>query len=110
MENPVVLSSYNLSTLSESIRYYLIGSDHPVLRRAMGYFFKGDMDSGKKVRSMMVLIVSRVMLYAEAEEALEAEDQTEMMQKILGIWRQLPNPGSVPISPCTKDVWPRYKS
>ena len=80
MDNTVVLSPYDLYTLSESILCYLMGSDHPVLRRSMGPLFKGDMDGGKKVRTMLVLIVSRVMREEEAVEASEAEDQTEMMQ------------------------------
>ena len=80
MDNLVVLSSYYLSTLSELIQYYLIGSDHPVLRRVTGNFFKGDTDDGKKVRTMMVLIVSRVITTDEAVEALEADEQTEMTQ------------------------------
>ena len=72
MDNLVVLSSYYLSTLSELIQYYLIGSDHPVLRRVAGPFFKGDTDGRKNVSLVMVFLVARVMPEAEDAEASEA--------------------------------------
>ena len=78
MADPFVLSSCDISSLSESIQSDLIGSDHPVLRREVGHFFKGDTDGGKKVRSMIVLLVARVMSEAKAAEASEVKEQTEM--------------------------------
>ena len=111
MADPFILYYYNLSTLSELIRFDLIGSDHSVLRRAAGNLFKGDTDGGMKVRLMMVLLVARVILEAKAVEASEAKEQTEMTKTT---FRTLatppPNPGSVPISPQPKDFWPRYQN
>ena len=78
--DPFVLYSYNISTLSQSIRSDLMGLDHPVLRRAAGNFFKGDMDGRKKVNPMMVLLVAWVMSEVEDADASEAKEQTEMTQ------------------------------
>ena len=46
MADPFVISSYNISTLSESIRSDIIGPDRPVLRRVAGHLFKGDTENG----------------------------------------------------------------
>ena len=80
MANPFVFSSYDLSTLIKSIRSKLIGSDHSVLRRAAGHFFKGYTDGGKKVSPMMVLLVAWFMSESEADEASEANERTEITQ------------------------------
>ena len=72
MSDPFILSSYDLSTLRESIISYLIGSDHPVLRRVAGPFFKGDTDGRKNVSLVMVFLVARFMPEAEDAEASEA--------------------------------------
>jgi solanesyl diphosphate synthase len=59
--DPFILSKNDMLTLSESIRTDLIGSDHPVLSQAASYFFEEGQDGGKKVRPMMVLLLSRAM-------------------------------------------------
>jgi solanesyl diphosphate synthase len=59
--DPFILSKDDMQTLSQSIRTDLIGSDHPVLSKAASYFFEEGQDGGKKVRPMMVLLLSRAM-------------------------------------------------
>lgn len=59
--DPFALAKLDLQTLSEGIRRDLIGSDHPVLAKAASYFFDEGHDGGKKVRPMMVLLLSRAM-------------------------------------------------
>ncbi|GFH51339.1 hypothetical protein CTEN210_07815 [Chaetoceros tenuissimus] len=67
--DPFILSKEDMKTLSQSIRADLIGSDHPVLSKAASYFFEEGQDGGKKVRPMMVLLLSRAMqLNAEKSE------------------------------------------
>jgi geranylgeranyl pyrophosphate synthase len=58
--DPVSLTMNELSRLSQSIREDLIGTDHPVLNKAASYFFDAS-DGGKKVRPMMVLLLSRAL-------------------------------------------------
>jgi len=58
--DPFLLSKIEIDTLSESIRTDLIGTDHPVLNKAASYFF-GSTDGGKKVRPMMVMLLSRAL-------------------------------------------------
>lgn len=53
--DPFVLVDRDISTLAGCIKE-LIGSDHPVLESCAKYFF--DIDSGKKIRPAMVLLVS----------------------------------------------------
>jgi len=59
--NPFALAKPELDTLSQSIREDLIGTDHPVLNKAAAYFFEATADGGKKVRPMMVLLLSRAL-------------------------------------------------
>lgn len=59
--DPFALAKSDLQTLSEGIRRDLIGSDHPVLAKAASYFFEEGHDAGKKIRPMMVLLLSRAM-------------------------------------------------
>lgn len=58
--DPFVLSKFEIDTLSETIRQDLLGTDHPVLNRAASYFFN-TADGGKKVRPMMVVLLSRAL-------------------------------------------------
>jgi len=62
--DPFLLSRSDLETLSASIRRDLIGSDHadhPILAKAAAHFFEAGHDGGKKVRPMMVMLLSRAM-------------------------------------------------
>jgi geranylgeranyl pyrophosphate synthase len=59
--DPFDLAMPELNLLSKSIRSDLIGTDHPVLNKAASYFFDGSADGGKKVRPMMVLLLSRAL-------------------------------------------------
>ena len=70
--DPFILSKEDMQTLSQSIRTDLIGSDHPVLSKAASYFFEEGQDGGKKVRPMMVLLLSRAMEFHDAETNTEA--------------------------------------
>jgi len=58
--DPIRLSKADVDSLSESIREDLLGTDHPVLNQAAAYFF-GDADGGKKVRPLMVMLLSRAL-------------------------------------------------
>jgi geranylgeranyl pyrophosphate synthase len=58
--DPFVLAETELSSLSHSIKQDLLGTDHPVLNQAASYFFDAA-DGGKKVRPMMVLLLSRAL-------------------------------------------------
>ena len=62
--DPFVLSKADIDTLSASIKRDLIGkdhADHPVLAKAAAHFFEKGQDGGKKVRPMMVMLLSRAM-------------------------------------------------
>lgn len=58
--DPFQLSEHDLSSLSKSIREDLLGTDHPVLNQAASYFF-GSADGGKKIRPLMVMLLSRAL-------------------------------------------------
>lgn len=58
--DPLALAQIELHRLAASIREDLIGTDHPVLNQAASYFFDSA-DGGKKVRPMMVLLLSRAL-------------------------------------------------
>lgn len=58
--DPFLLTKGELDTMSQSIREDLLGTEHPVLNKAASYFF-GSADGGKKVRPMMVLLLSRAL-------------------------------------------------
>ena len=58
--DPFKLSKVDVDSLSESIRKDLIGTDHPVLNQAAAYFF-GAADGGKKVRPLMIILLSRAL-------------------------------------------------
>jgi len=58
--DPFELSRVEVEMLSQSIRDDLIGSEHPVLTKAASYFFDSA-DGGKKIRPMMVMLLSRAL-------------------------------------------------
>ena len=58
--DPFILSKPFLERLDESIRNDLVATDHPVLQKAASYFFS-TASSGKKVRPMMVLLLSQAL-------------------------------------------------
>jgi geranylgeranyl pyrophosphate synthase len=58
--DPFQLTKIDVDSLSKSIREDLLGTDHPVLNKAASYFF-GDADGGKKVRPLMVMLLSRAL-------------------------------------------------
>jgi geranylgeranyl pyrophosphate synthase len=58
--DPFQLSENDVSSLFRSIREDLLGTDHPVLNQAASYFF-GSADGGKKVRPLMVMLLSRAL-------------------------------------------------
>lgn len=59
--DPFALAQNELVNMSASIRSALIGTDHPVLNKAASYFFESNTTSGKQVRPMMVLLLSRAL-------------------------------------------------
>ena len=67
--DPFKLSRSDIDMLSQSIREDLIGTDHPVLNKAAAYFFESSADGGKKVRPMMVMLLSRAL----AETVMDAQ-------------------------------------
>jgi geranylgeranyl pyrophosphate synthase len=70
--DPFDLANPELQLLSKSIRADLIGTDHPVLNKAASYFFDGSADGGKKVRPMMVLLLSRALADSVGSAAASA--------------------------------------
>jgi hexaprenyl-diphosphate synthase len=54
------LAKPELQLLSKSMQEDLIGTDHPVLNKEASYFFDGGA-VGKKVRPMMILLLSRAL-------------------------------------------------
>lgn len=60
--DPFKLSEGEMQTLCKSIRENLLGSTHPYLTKVASYFFKQDQDRGKKIRPMMILLLSRAMV------------------------------------------------
>ncbi|KAL7576553.1 hypothetical protein ACA910_018047 [Epithemia clementina (nom. ined.)] len=74
--DPFVLTQMELGNLSQSIREDLIGTDHPVLNRAAAYFFEAAADGGKKVRPMMVLLLSRALADAVSNTSLSSSSST----------------------------------
>jgi len=79
--DPFALAESDLQTLSEGIRRDLIGSDHPVLAKAASYFFEEGHDGGKKIRPMMVLLISRAMALHSIPSSADAESQHQAIQQ-----------------------------
>nr|AYV97144.1 trans-prenyltransferase 4 [Haslea ostrearia] len=71
--DPFLLAQDELDSLSTSIREDLLGMDHPVLNKAASYFFE-DSASGKKVRPMIVLLLSRALADACTERGTDSVD------------------------------------
>lgn len=63
--DPFTLAQSELDDLSRSIREDLLGTDHPVLSKAAAYFFENSA-GGKKIRPMMVLLLSRALADSSA--------------------------------------------
>lgn len=61
--DPFALAESEIATLSLTIRNDLITTDHPVLQKAAAYLFDENVqkDGGKKVRPVMVLLLSRAL-------------------------------------------------
>lgn len=83
--DPFILSKADMKTLSQSIRTDLIGSDHPVLSKAASYFFEDGQDGGKKVRPMMVLLLSRAMQIHSEETARARPDLFRAQRRLAEI-------------------------
>jgi geranylgeranyl pyrophosphate synthase len=73
--DPFLLSKQEVETLSQSIREDLLGTDHPVLNKAASYFF-GSADGGKKVRPMMVMLLSRALANAMTPNSEDIQPET----------------------------------
>ncbi|KAL6944731.1 coq1 putative hexaprenyl diphosphate synthase [Hanseniaspora osmophila] len=75
--NPISLVSNEMNTLAKNITS-LIGSGHPVLNRVTGYYFEAE---GKKVRPLMVLLLSRALSEIPLEQrnriAIDTKDVPE---------------------------------
>lgn len=59
--DPFELSKTDLDNLSQNIKLDLIGNNHPLLCEVASYFFEEGQDKGKKIRPMMVILLSRAM-------------------------------------------------
>lgn len=82
--DPFQLSKGDVDSLSESIREDLLGTDHPVLNQAAAYFF-GDADGGKKVRPLMVMLLSRALAdTVGSTSAVENSNATESALPLFG--------------------------
>lgn len=76
--DPFILAKEDMSNLSKSIQADLIGNNHPVLSKAASYFFEEGQDGGKKVRPMMVLLLSRAMNMAHAKPSSHTASATSV--------------------------------
>lgn len=83
--DPFLLSKDDMKTLSQSIRSDLIGSDHPVLSKAAAYFFEEGQDGGKKVRPMMVLLLSRAMKIHTKQNSVVRPDLFQAQRRLAEI-------------------------
>lgn len=64
--DPFFVSKEDIQKITEGIRDDLIGTDHPVLNKAAAYFFdEGGGASGKKVRPVMVMLLSKAMTISD---------------------------------------------
>jgi geranyl diphosphate synthase len=74
--DPFVLCADELSTLSDSIRNDLLGTDHPVLHQAASYFFKAtdDATGGKKFRPLLVHLMAKALAQAAASTGPQHRD------------------------------------
>ena len=76
--DPFLLAKIEVENLSKSIRDDLLGSEHPVLTKAASYFFDSA-DGGKKIRPMMVMLLSRALadtLAGRANNKVSSETNT----------------------------------
>lgn len=64
LNNPLSLVSKEMNTLAKNI-VSLMGSGHPTLNRVTGYYFEAE---GKKVRPLLVLLLSRALSEIPIEE------------------------------------------
>eukprot|EP00548_Thalassiothrix_antarctica_P002478 CAMPEP_0194146394 /NCGR_PEP_ID=MMETSP0152-20130528/20563_1 /TAXON_ID=1049557 /ORGANISM="Thalassiothrix antarctica, Strain L6-D1" /LENGTH=439 /DNA_ID=CAMNT_0038846903 /DNA_START=451 /DNA_END=1771 /DNA_ORIENTATION=- len=78
--DPFELSKDEINSMSQTIREDLLGTDHPVLNRAAAYFFDSDDCGGKKVRPMMVILLSRALAEHVGAPHIPSES------KISSIW------------------------
>jgi geranylgeranyl pyrophosphate synthase len=74
--DPFRLSKDDVDSLSNTIRDDLLGTDHPVLNQAASYFFGGDADGGKKIRPLMVMLLSRALADTVVDAAAAATATT----------------------------------
>jgi hexaprenyl-diphosphate synthase len=79
--DPFVLVHDELQLLSQSIRNDLIGTDHPVLNQAASYFFQDTDHGGKKIRPMMILLLSRAL--TESVQSQHDSDSTTTATSLL---------------------------
>mmetsp|Transcript_13713 Transcript_13713/g.32120 ORF Transcript_13713/g.32120 Transcript_13713/m.32120 type:complete len:525 (-) Transcript_13713:82-1656(-) len=81
--DPFQLAKGDVDSLSKSIREDLLGTDHPVLNKAASYFF-GDADGGKKVRPLMVMLLSRALADTIGSTGTGNSDESEAPTNALG--------------------------
>jgi len=74
LADPFKLAKSDMEDLSKGIRIDLIASDHPVLAKAASYFFEKGQEGGKKVRPMMVLLLSRAMASGHQMDISQVEN------------------------------------
>jgi geranylgeranyl pyrophosphate synthase len=78
--DPFVLCADELSTLSDSIRNDLLGTDHPVLHQAASYFFKADdanATGGKKFRPLLVHLMAKALAQAAAVTTADGQQHRD---------------------------------
>jgi hexaprenyl-diphosphate synthase len=85
--DPFHLSKGDVDSLSKSIREDLLGTDHPVLNQAASYFF-GAADGGKKIRPLMVMLLSRALADTVSSSSDTKQSSSEEME--------LSSPGASP--------------
>jgi geranylgeranyl pyrophosphate synthase len=76
--DPFSLARKEVGSLSKTIREDLIGTDHPVLNKAASYFFESTADGGKKLRPMLVLLLSRALADSFANPGMPASSPSPL--------------------------------
>ena len=93
LADPVQLANQEIRQLAASIREDLIGTDHPVLNAAASYFFESAVDGGKKVRPMLVLLLSRALADSVSKNSHSNSNATSFFTRPLS-WQRTDLPAA----------------
>jgi len=91
LADPFQLTKSEIALVTDGIRQDLIGTDHPVLNQAAGYFFESGGSGGKKVRPVMVMLLSHALAvqYEENGTSLSQQQQHRRRPDLIASQRRL---------------------